>query len=111
MFGIGVVKAPRAASSVLESSRAMAVAAPDAGLRRTRKAYDRFGDRALYIVTALCAFLSVAVIAAIIWKVAEGAWPAIQEFGISFIWHSEWNPVTSVFGAWQFILGTLITSV
>jgi phosphate transport system permease protein len=88
----------------------MAVATQSSGLRRTRKAYDRFGDSFLRWLTAGAAFISVAVIAAIIWKVIEGAWPSIQAFGIAFVWHSEWNPVTSVFGAWQFILGTLLTS-
>ena len=89
----------------------MAVAAPESGLRKTRPAYDRVGDSALRIVTAFCAAVSVLLIAAIIWKVLQGAWPSIKVFGISFVWHSEWNPVTSVFGAWQFILGTLITAV
>jgi phosphate transport system permease protein len=89
----------------------MAVTAPTSGLRRTRHAYDRLGDRGLYVITAVAAALSVLVIAAIIWKVIAGAWPAIDHFGVSFIWHKEWNPVTSVFGAWEFILGTLITSI
>jgi phosphate transport system permease protein len=88
----------------------MAVVTPTTGLRRTRRAYDRLGDRGLYGVTAVCAFVSVLVIAAIIWKVVDGAWPAIRHFGISFVWHEEWNPVTSVFGAWEYILGTVITS-
>ncbi len=37
--------------------------------------------------------LALLTIAGIVWKVLEGAWPAIQEFGISFIWTSAWNPV------------------
>jgi phosphate transport system permease protein len=39
-----------------------------------------------------------------------GAWPAIKQFGFSFIWTSEWNPVTEEFGALPAIAGTLITS-
>ena len=88
----------------------MAVATPDAGLRRTRPFYDRWGDRGLKYLTAFAAFVSVFVIAAIVWKVIAGSWPALKEFGLSFVWHTEWNPVTSVFGAWEFILGTIITS-
>ena len=34
------------------------------------------------------------IIAGIVWKIFEGAWPAIQEFGLSFVWESGWNPVT-----------------
>ncbi|MEI6056759.1 MAG: phosphate ABC transporter permease subunit PstC [Lentisphaerota bacterium] len=38
------------------------------------------------------------------------SWPAIQKFGFSFIYSTEWNPVTEMFGALPIILGTLITS-
>jgi phosphate transport system permease protein len=85
-------------------------APPVVGLRRTRHALDRIGDRALYIVTALAGFVSVLVVAAIIWQVIDGSWPAIQQFGIAFVWHETWNPVTSVFGAREYVLGTLITA-
>jgi phosphate transport system permease protein len=50
------------------------------------------------------------VIAAIVWKVIDGSWPAVRHFGIAFIWHQQWNPVTSVFGARDFLIGTLVTS-
>ncbi len=80
------------------------------GLRRTRHLLDRIGDRALLGLTAAAAFLALFIIALIVWKVFQGAWPAIQEFGIGFVWHNVWNPVTSVFGAREFIYGTLITS-
>jgi phosphate transport system permease protein len=80
------------------------------GFRRTRHLLDRIGDGALFWVTAAAAFLALFVIALIIWKVIQGAWPAIQQFGISFVWDDVWNPVTNVFGAREFIYGTLITS-
>jgi phosphate transport system permease protein len=87
-----------------------AAAAPSAGLRRTRRRLDRVGDVGLYGLTAGAAILSVLIIAAIIWKVIEGAWPAIRHFGIGFVWHSTWNPVTDVYGARWFVLGTLVTA-
>jgi phosphate transport system permease protein len=87
-----------------------AVAAPSSGLRRTRRRLDRFGDLGLYALTAFASLLIMLIIAAIIWKVVEGAWPAIGHFGIGFVWHSTWNPVTGVFGAREFILGTVVTS-
>src|SRR5262249_8566289 len=79
-------------------------------LGRTRHRLDRFGDRALFYLTAGAAFLALLIIALIVWNVFKGAWPAIQEFGISFVWDNVWNPVTNVFGAREFIYGTLITS-
>jgi phosphate transport system permease protein len=85
-------------------------APPPGGLRRTRHALDRIGDKLLYGLTAAAAVLGMAIIAAIIWKVAQGAWPAIQQFGLAFIWHASWNPVTNVYGARWFIVGTIVTS-
>jgi phosphate transport system permease protein len=88
------------AASVSASSR----------LPRTRRRSDRVGDRVLYGLTALAAGVSLLIIAAIVWRVADGAWPAIKEFKFGFLWHNEWNPVTSRFGARDFIIGTLVTS-
>lgn len=87
-----------------------AAAAPPTGLPRTRHKLDRLGDVALYALTGLASLLALLIIAAIIWKVIDGAWPAITHFGIGFVWHKTWNPVTEVFGAREFILGTLVTS-
>jgi phosphate transport system permease protein len=88
----------------------MQAAVPPSVLRRTRHVVDRIGDAALYGLAAAAAVLAMLIIAAIVWKVAEGAWPAIRHFGIGFVWHKTWNPVTEVFGAREFILGTLVTS-
>jgi phosphate transport system permease protein len=79
-------------------------------LPRTRRRSDRVGDRVLYGLTALAAGVGLLIIAAIVWRVADGAWPAIKEFKLGFLWHNEWNPVTSKFGARDFIIGTIVTS-
>ena len=87
-----------------------AAAASRNPLRRTRKGFDRVGDWGLYGVTAFAAFLAVLVIALIAWKLFQGAWPAMKEFGVAFVWNDVWNPVTNVFGARSFVIGTLVTS-
>jgi phosphate transport system permease protein len=79
-------------------------------LPRTRRRSDRVGDRVLYGLTALAAGVSLLIIAAIVWRVADGAWPAMKDFKLGFLWHNEWNPVTSRFGARDFIIGTIVTS-
>ncbi len=42
-----------------------------------------------------------------------GAWPSIKEFGISFLTSHEWNPNPDheQYGAFPFILGTLVSSL
>jgi phosphate transport system permease protein len=92
---------------------AASVSAPQPSvLRRTRHVADRIGDTTLYVVSGLAAALALLAIALIIWKVVEGAWPAIRHFGISFVWNDVWNPVIGreAYGARNFIIGTLVTS-
>jgi phosphate transport system permease protein len=40
----------------------------------------------------------------------RGASPAISKFGLGFVTHSVWDPVTGEFGAFPLILGTLLTA-
>lgn len=56
--------------------------------------------------TALLAALTGLVISLII-----GGWPALHQFGFGFLFSTEWNPVTDVYGAAGPIVGTLVTSV
>jgi phosphate transport system permease protein len=76
---------------------------------RARRRGNRVGDGLLYGLTAAAAVGAVLLVGAIAWKVVVGAWPAMREFGPGFLWSSAWNPVTSEFGALQFVLGTLVT--
>ncbi len=46
----------------------------------------------------------------IAYRVVYGAWPAIRAFGISFVWHRTWDPISSTFGALDFVYGTALTS-
>jgi phosphate transport system permease protein len=71
----------------------------------------RPGDIFLRALTLLAALSVVALVVALVWEVGNLAWPAIQKFGAAFITNSTWNPVTSKFGARDFILGTLVSSV
>lgn len=52
----------------------------------------------------LMLFIGVAL--ALIW----GARLSLLRFGLSFLWHTEWNPVTNQFGALPFIYGTVVSS-
>jgi phosphate transport system permease protein len=81
-----------------------------AELGRTRRAGDRAGDGVLYGLTAAASIAVVLLVGAIAWKIVSGAWPSLRHFGVGFVWSSAWNPVTSQFGALQFLEGTLVTS-
>ena len=84
--------------------------ATPARLPRTRRLGDRIGDAVLYGLTALAALLGVLVVFAIVWRVAEGAWPAMHVFKLGFVWHNEWNAPLDKYGARDLIIGTVVTS-
>ena len=81
-----------------------------ATLPRTRRFGDRIGDVVLHAVTAAAAALAVVIVLSIAWKVLEGARPALEKFGVGFLVHQGWNPVTNDYAALDFIVGTALTS-
>lgn len=68
-------------------------------------------DRIFHGLTRACAALVLLMFAGIVLLLVQGAWPAIQAFGLSFIWTETWDPVREVFGAAAPIYGTILTSV
>jgi phosphate transport system permease protein len=72
---------------------------------------DRAGGGVLYGLCALASLLGVAVIAAIAYQLINGASPAISQFGVGFLTHSEWKPNFNIFGATPLLYGTAVTSL
>ena len=56
------------------------------------------------------ALLTLALLIGIIVSLIGGAMPAIREYGLSFLWRSEWDPVENRYGGLVMIYGTLMTS-
>ena len=56
------------------------------------------------------ALLTLSLLVGIIASLVIGAWPAISEYGLSFLWRSEWDPVENSYGGLVMIYGTLMTS-
>lgn len=62
-------------------------------------------------VTAVASFSVVLLTIGIVIVLVSNSWPAIQQFGIwQFLVSTEWNPVTSEFGAATTLYGTLVTT-
>ena len=81
---------------------------PETDLRRQG---IRLGDVVFKGIAIAAALATAALLGLIAWKVFDLAWPAMQEFGLSFVWTEAWDPVTEQFGALIFIYGTVATSV
>ncbi len=61
----------------------------------------------------LTLLLAISAGAVLIWVIAQtaiAATPAIQEFGLGFLWGTTWNPVTNIYGVLPQIYGTLVTA-
>ena len=82
--------------------------APEAELRRRG---IRLGDLLFRGVAVAAALAATVLLGLIAWKVFDLARPAIEDFGLSFIWTEAWNPVTNDYGALIFIYGTVVTSL
>ncbi len=69
------------------------------------------GDRIFKWTLIAAASTIPALLLALLVELSRGAWPALREFGASFIVSSTWDPIAGVFGAWPAIFGTLLTSL
>ena len=57
------------------------------------------------------AWLTLALLVGIILSLVVGAAPAIQKFGLSFLWTAQWDPVQEKFGGLTMIYGTVVTAL
>ena len=117
-------RAGRRPDPLQTSEGPMAATLPARPLRRDRSWSDRsrgvarraadgrlLGRRGLFACSRMRPpLLTLALLAGIIVSLVIGAWPAIQKFGLGFLWHSEWDPVKENFGGLVMIYGTLMTS-
>jgi len=62
--------------------------------------------KVLYLACGIFVAVMVGLVAELIW----GARLSIHRFGFGFLWGTQWNPVTSQFGALPFIYGTVVSS-
>ena len=69
-----------------------------------------WADALFALLAHAAAWITLLLLVAIIVSLLIGAWPAIHEYGLAFIWHSEWDPVNDKYGGLVMIYGTLATS-
>jgi phosphate transport system permease protein len=67
-------------------------------------------DRIFAAASMAAAALTLLLLLAILGSLFVGAWPAIREYGLSFLVRSDWDPVANRFGGLVMIYGTLTTS-
>ena len=73
----------------------------------------RRDDLIFYWITRLSAFFVLALLGGIIVTLIVGAWPAMQAYGVEFLWTQRWAPQlkpSPILGALGPLYGTLLTS-
>jgi phosphate transport system permease protein len=68
-------------------------------------------DNGFVWLTAAFAIGVAVVLLAIAFQVGAQALPAIQKFGLSFLFSSRWDPVSNTYGAFPQVYGTIVTSI
>src|SRR3979411_3007395 len=73
----------------------------------------KLGYCTFYWTTRACAISVLLILGGIILSLIAGAWPAIREYGLSFLFTSRWAPSADppVLGALGPLYGTMVTSV
>ena len=77
---------------------------------QSRSPMEKALDQGFVWLTRLMAWGIVVVLLLLGFPIAQQAIPAIQEFGLGFLFGSAWNPVNNQYGAFPMIYGTLVSS-
>lgn len=75
-----------------------------------RSSWSRSLDQGFILLTRIFALAVAATLVWIALQVAIAAVPAIQRFGLNFLFSASWNPVNEQYGALPVIYGTIVTS-
>ncbi|MEN9251197.1 MAG: phosphate ABC transporter permease subunit PstC [Thermostichales cyanobacterium HHBFW_bins_127] len=72
---------------------------------------SRFLDIGFVRATLGLAVLAGIVLFLVIEETVKAAWPAIQQYGLAFLWTTRWNPVEDIYGVLPQIYGTFMTTL
>lgn len=92
-----------------DESKKMERAAPR-GEPPARRQNVPWADAAFAVLAQGAAWLTLLLLAGIIVSLFIGAAPSIREFGLGFLWSTDWDPVQNKYGGLVMIYGTLMTS-
>ncbi len=70
-----------------------------------------WADTAFSLLAHGAAWLTLALLVGIILSLVAGAAPAVKQFGLGFLWSTDWDPVKDKYGGLVMIYGTLTTSL
>jgi len=75
-------------------------------LSNSQLKWETIFKRILVAMSILLVLIILGVLATLILE----SMPSIQSLGIKFLWGKIWDPVNNIYGAYPFLIGTLLTS-
>ena len=69
------------------------------------------GDKIFKVLLMIAATSILLIVAAIFAMMLRSSLPTIKQFGVAFLFGTEWKPAQEVFGALPFIYGTVVSSL
>jgi phosphate transport system permease protein len=75
-------------------------------LSNSQLKWETIFKRILIAMSALLVLIILGVLATLITE----SMPSIKSLGIGFLWGKVWDPVQNIYGAYPFLVGTLLTS-
>jgi phosphate transport system permease protein len=92
-----------------ESSERMSRTVPR-GDPPSRRKVAPWADALFSALAHGAAWITLLLLVGIIVSLVVGAAPALEKFGLGFLWSTDWDPVQEKFGGLVMIYGTLMTS-
>ena len=86
---------------------------PATALQKIRDTYprsSRIPDAVFGVIILLTAISVFAIVVLVAWELIDKSKLSLHQFGLSFFYGHDWDPVSGSFGAIPFIYGTLVSS-
>lgn len=78
---------------------------------RIRRSYKQiWAEKAFKRALVIIALIMIVLVLGIALTLVIESIPSIKHLGIGYLWGKTWDPVADVYGAFPFLLGTLLTS-
>ena len=81
-----------------------------ARIRQSHPRSSRIPDAIFKLLILLTAASVFAIVVFVLWELIDKSRLSLHQFGFSFFYGSDWDPVNDQFGAMPFIYGTLVSS-
>ena len=79
--------------------------------KRARKSFRQIRTETVFKRTlSIMGLVMIILVLGILLTLVVQSLPSIKSLGLKYLWSKVWDPVQDIYGAWPFLLGTLLSS-